>query len=114
MKLLTKQICETLAANGRKAASDPDFDPAPAVKLFTPSAGATWLLAWTDPDDPDLAHGLCDLGLGSPEVGPVRLSDLALIRAPLGLGVERDRFWKADKPLSAYAAAAVEAGVIVA
>ena len=55
MKLLTKSDLERLARNGRNAA-----------------AGATWLLAWTEPGDPDLAFGLGDLGLVSPELGSVR------------------------------------------
>jgi hypothetical protein len=33
------------------------------------------LLTEIDPDDEDLAFGLCDLGLGSPELGWVRLDD---------------------------------------
>ena len=34
-----------------------------------------------DPDDEDTAFGLCDLGLGRPEVGQVSLSALAAPRA---------------------------------
>lgn len=34
-------------------------DPHPLIKLFTPDAGATWLLTEVDPDDPDRAFGLC-------------------------------------------------------
>jgi len=45
MKLLTKSDLERLARNGRNAAADPAYDPAPVVKLFTSDAGATWLLA---------------------------------------------------------------------
>jgi hypothetical protein len=29
------------------------------VKLFTPDAACTWLLTELDPDDPDIAFGLC-------------------------------------------------------
>ena len=42
------------------------------MKLFTPDANATWLLTELDPVEPDRAFGLCDLGLGYPELG-VRL-----------------------------------------
>ncbi len=35
------------------------FDPQPLVKLFTPDAGATWLLTEIDPDAPSMAFGLC-------------------------------------------------------
>ena len=57
MKLLTQSIINQLAKNGEVAEQDPSFDPSPVVKLFTPDAGATWLLAWTDPQDPDIAFG---------------------------------------------------------
>src|SRR3546814_11021801 len=49
-------------------------DPYPVVRLFTPDAAASWLLTELDPDDPDLASGLCDLGLGAPKLDHVRLS----------------------------------------
>ena len=55
-----------LLANGRESLQNPGFDPVPVVKLFTPDAGATWLLTEIDPDHHDHAFGLCDLGLGSP------------------------------------------------
>jgi len=58
-----------LLANGRHSLTDEGFDPSPVVKLFTPDAGATWLLTEIDPDDDDHAFGLCDLGLGYPELG---------------------------------------------
>ena len=47
--------------------AEPDF--LPVVKLFTPDAGCTWPLPELDPEDPDIAFGLCDLGIGCPELG---------------------------------------------
>ena len=108
MKLLTKDIRERLLSNGRRRMEaqehdrdEPDFFP--VVKLFTPDAGCTWLLTELDPEEPDIAFGLCDLGLGFPELGYVRISELEAVRGKLNLPVERDRFFEADKPLSAYA-----------
>jgi hypothetical protein len=72
--------------------------PIAVVKLFTPDAGATWLLSELDPDSSDRAFGLCDLGLGSPELGYVSLSELTTLRGRLGLPVERDRFFHPNKP----------------
>lgn len=89
------------------------MDPKPVVKVFTPDAGATWLLTEIDPDNPDIAFGLGDLGLGCPELGYVSLTELGAVRGRLGLPVELDRYFRADKPLSAYAAAARAAGRIV-
>jgi len=84
------------------------------VKLFTPDAGATWLLTEIDPDDADHAFGLCDLGQGFPELGYVSLAELRAVRGRLGLPVERDLHFKADKVISAYAHEARLAGRIMA
>ena len=110
MELFTSKQWLQLIANGEKAAQDPAFDPHPVVKLFTPDASATWLLAWVEPDEPDIAFGLCDLGMGCPEMGSVSLSEIRAVRGRLRLPVERDRWWQANKPLSEYATAARRAG----
>ena len=112
--LITAAQRAQLLANGHRTAGDEEIDPKPVVKLFTPDAGAAWLLTELAPDDPDLAFGLCDLGLGCPELGYVRLSELAAVRGRLGLPVERDRHFRADKPLSAYAEEAQAKGRITA
>ena len=91
-----------------------DRDHRPVVKLFTPDATATWLLTECDPDEPDRLFGLCDLGLGSPELGFVSLSEIMEVRGHLGLRVELDLHFIADKPLSAYAESASIAGRIIA
>lgn len=90
------------------------MDFVPVVKLFTPDSGATWLLTEIDPDNTDIAFGLCDLGLGSPELGYVSLTELGAVRGRLGLPVEVDRHFRPGRPLSAYMAAARAAGRIVA
>src|SRR3954468_18170253 len=104
--LITKAQHAQLLANGTRTARGEDIDPHPVVKLFTPDAAATWLLTEIDPADPDRAFGLCDPGLGSPELGFFTLAELAALRGRLGLPVERDRHFVADHPLSAYAATA--------
>jgi hypothetical protein len=101
--LLTASQRAKLLANGQVADRDPDFDPCPVVKLFTPDANCTWLLAWLDTEEPDIAFGLCDLGLGFPEIGAVSLTAIVGVRGKLGLPVERDRHWQADRKLSEYA-----------
>ena len=74
-----------LLANGRAYAAGHAGDPLPVVRLFTPDAHATWLLAALDPTDGDTAYGLCDVGTGVPELGHVKLSDLAsIVRANHG------------------------------
>ncbi len=48
-----------------------------------------------------------------PELGYVRLSELASIRGPLGLPVERDLFFEGRRTLSEYAALARDNGSIL-
>ena len=103
MKLLTNAQIAELLANGAVAARGEDHDPKPVVKLFTPVSNATWLLTELDPVDPDLAFGLCDLGLGCPELGYVRISELRSVRGRLGPLVERDLHFTPDRTLSEYA-----------
>lgn len=109
-ELLTAAHLDQLLANG--LASDADHHP--VVKLFTPDANATWLISEVDPDDPDRLFGLCDLGLGSPEFGYVSLSELQAVRGRLGLPIERDLHFVADKPLFIYADEARSKGRIIA
>ncbi len=98
--LITDEQRAQLLANAR--AEGQNLDPLPVVKLFTPDAHATWLLTELDPKDGDTAYGLCDLGLGLPELGTVRLSELASIRGPLKLPIERDLYFIAQRTLSEY------------
>ena len=88
------------------------IDHYPVVKLFTPDAGCTWLISELDPEEPDIAFGLCDLGMGYPELGYVSLAELASVRGPMGLPVERDLHFTATHPLSVYAHAARTAEAI--
>ena len=113
-KLISDEQRVQLLANGSQSREQEDFDPAPVVKLFTPDAGATWLLTEIDPDDHDHAFGLCDLGLGYPELGWVSLAEIAALRGRLGLPVERDLHFAPQRRLSAYAREARLAGRIVA
>lgn len=112
--LLSDEQRAQMLAHGIATARGDEADRTPVVKLFTPDGSATWLLTELDPEDPDIAFGLCDLGMGYPELGSVRISELESVRGPLGFAVERDLHFQADKPLSAYADAARKAGRIIA
>ena len=103
MNLITETLRAQLLANGQQSLDNDDFDPPPVLKLFTPDAGATWLLTEIDPHDHDHAFGLCDLGQGFPELGYVSLAELQSVRGRLGLPVERDLHFIATKAISAYA-----------
>jgi hypothetical protein len=110
MNLLPNQIREQMLANG----ANPDAPHKPVVKLFTPDANATWLLTELDPEDPDIAFGLCDLGLGCPELGYVSISELESVRGKLGLPVERDVNFSPTKSIIDYAEESRKAGAILA
>jgi len=111
--VLTDDERAQLLANGHARATSPDFDPMPVVKLFTPDAHAIWLLAALDPIDGDTAWGLCDVGIGMPELNTVRLSDLASIVGPRNQPVLHDRYFRAIHPLSAYTRRAKRHGSIL-
>ena len=109
MKLVTKDIERRLLRNG----ADREADHKPVVKFFTPDGSGTWLISRMDPEDPDLLFGLADLGMGFPETGNVRLSELASARGPRGLPIERDMWFEPKYPLSVYWSAARGAQRIV-
>jgi len=103
MILIPDDIRARLLANG---AAERETDHVPVVKLFNPCGAATWLITEMMPDAPDILFGLCDLGFGCPELGYVSLAELARVKGPLGLGIERDLHFEARFPLSVYAEAA--------
>jgi len=73
------------------------------LKLFTPDGNATWYLsevrevgAYEGQPEGTVNYqlfGLCDLGLGFPELGYVSLTELMELKGPMGLAVERDLCW---------------------
>lgn len=108
MELLLDHQHAELLANGRANAilrenglAEQDFNP--IVKLFCRWGAATWRLTELDPEDQDIAFGLCDLGMGFPELGNVSLSEIEEVTGPGGLRIERDIHFTPDKSLLAYA-----------
>jgi hypothetical protein len=118
MKLLTRQQQRQLLTNGhwnaiRRLQGREAEDLRPVVKLFSPWSPAAWLLSEIDPADEDRAFGLCDLGTGCPDFRHVRLSEIAALRGPRGLRVQRDLRFRPSRTLHAYADAARRHGHIV-
>ena len=98
MKLLTKEILSKLKSNPRD-----DNNNKPWLKLFNPCGSQTWLLSEIE-EDGDTLFGLCDLGMGSPELGYVSMAELRSIKfPPFGLPIERDLHWEAEKSIYNYA-----------
>lgn len=114
MDLFLKSHTEQLIRNGQLQLEDSDLDLKPVVKLFTADAQMTWLLVSIDATNPDLAFGLCDLGIGMPEIGYVSLAELKSTRGVLGLPIERDMFFEAEHTLSEYAKQADKRGYVLA
>lgn len=114
MMLITKPINAALLANHALSAENDDGGKrVPPLKLFFAASPATWLITERDPENPDLLFGLCDLGHGYPELGYVSLAEVEGVRI-MGLGIERDMHWTADKTIEEYADIARENSRIVA
>ncbi|WP_110648118.1 DUF2958 domain-containing protein [Salinicola peritrichatus] len=111
--LITDSERAQMLSYGRERAAGKPCDPLPVVRLFTPDARATWLLTELDPADGDTAYGLCDLGLGMPALGQVKLSELATIVGPRKQPVMRDRYFQAIRCLSEYVRLAEQNGSII-
>jgi hypothetical protein len=117
MMLLTPELRFALRANDidRRAAAyggKGEPDPTPIVKFFNPLGAATWLATELAADG-DTLFGLADLGFGCPELGSFSLGELARIRLPFGLAIERDIAFASTSPLSAWADTARAAGSIL-
>lgn len=112
MTLLTPVLRVTLRANAEAATRVEGFDPVPVVKFFNPAGAATWLATELHADG-DTLFGLADLGFGCPELGTFSLTELASVRLPFGLRIERDLAFATTVRLSAWAECARRAGSIL-
>lgn len=111
MKLYTMPQYQQLIKNG--SLENRDNDHFPVIKLFLPGSGCTWLISELDPEHTHIAFGLCDLGMGFPELGYVDLEEIAAVKSRFGLSVERDLYFDATHRLSVYARAASHYSAIV-
>lgn len=107
MILLPLDLRAKLLANR----ADRGSDHVPLLKLFNPIGAATWLASELY-EDGDTLFGLADLGFGCPEMGTFSLTEIASVRLPYGLRIERDLYFTARFGLTAYADAARIAGRI--
>ena len=117
MILLTPELRFALRANdlahrAAQRAGEAEPDPVPVVKFFNPIGAATWLASELDADG-DTLFGLADLGFGCPELGSFSLRELASIRLPFGMGIERDLGFTGRHRLSTWADWSRRAGSIL-
>jgi len=92
MKLLTQEVLDRLPSNDDTAELGID-DLTVQVKFFNPTGAATWYVYSYDPDS-GIGYGLCDLGMGYPELGAVSIPELQAFKGMFGLGIERDIHFK--------------------
>ena len=87
MKLFTKAMREKLLANGARRGADHK----PVVRQFNPTGAGTWLLSELD----------------------IGIREIAESRELMGLGIERDLYFRPKHAIGVYAEAARAAGRIV-
>ena len=110
MPLFTDEQYKQLIANGTENNGEISYPP--VAKLFMSWTDCCWLLTGLDPEYPNIAFGLCDLGFGFPEVGYVDLNELRETQDGLKT-LECDNSFEGKFPLIAYTRAAWEMHRIV-
>ena len=89
MKQITKAIKEKLIANHKNQDGTKEFKA--VLKLFNPTGLGTWYLSELNPET-NVAFGLCHIT--DKELGYVDLNELQNFKGQMGLGIERDKFFK--------------------
>lgn len=105
--IIPRALIAQMQANRLSSERD-EHDPKPVVHLYVPGSNSQWLLTEID-EDLDIAFGLCDLGVGLPEMGYASLHRV-LERTPwamINLG------FVGIAPLSEYAERARDGNRIV-
>jgi hypothetical protein len=86
MKLMTKAI------EKRVPPLNSEKELKPIAKFFNPVGAATWIMCEYDPET-KTAFGWCKMFHGCGEYGYFSLDELASVRLPLGLKIERDLYF---------------------
>lgn len=88
-------------------------DHVPLVQLYLPRTKCTWLLTEIDPVQTNRAFGLCDLGVGSPELGYLDFDEYRVSGQPSHTSLLfRDMRFFGNYPISVYEAVAKQFGYI--
>lgn len=103
MNLFTDEQRTQLLKNG----IDRDKDHPPVVRLYMSNTSCTWLISEIYGDGTDYAFGLCDLGMGFPELGYCYLSEILDAENRFrGMKLFCDNEFRSNYPMSTYQAAA--------
>lgn len=118
MKLFKDKDLYKLLDNGRIAneaiaidGNTPNFKP--VIKLYNLYGSQVWLLTEIDPENFDKAFGLCDLGVGTPELGYISIEEIMTNPIPLNFELKHDEHFKPKYQISTYADKARIEGYIV-
>jgi hypothetical protein len=88
MKLMTKALEKQFAKTGNQ---EHEKNPLVIAKFFLPAGGATWYATEWDPETNHIFGFVT--GLDHDEWGYTDLTELAQVRGPFGLGIERDLYF---------------------
>lgn len=118
-RLFTPSHYDHLVENGkrsaeREAAGLRKIDYHPVVKLIDPVSNSIWLISEINPARRNMAVGLIDLGMGTPEIGDVDLRELVGSRRDRTLAIRTDSSFKSAGRLTSYAQTAKAIGRIIA
>ena len=91
--LLTQKDIEQLTKN-HESRIKRDESSNVVVKLFNPAGIGTWYLSELYPDK-NIAYGLCCLT--EAEFGNVSVEELKSLKLPMGLTIEKDKWFPANK-----------------
>ncbi|MGA1849449.1 DUF2958 domain-containing protein [Sphingobium sp. HT1-2] len=107
-----KQLEQNWIEQQKVKGTSREMDLRPVIKLFSPVGSATILVSEKDPEG-GLSFGIVDLGFGAAEMGYLDLEEVLTAELPMGLRMEQDLYWTADKTLSQYADAARRNGGVL-
>ncbi len=93
MKLLTKEVLKKLPKL-YATEETPAEEKLAVVKFFDPCGRGTWYGVEYDGEDTFFGYVVSPLGPDCDEWGYFSLAELASVKNRLGLGIERDLYWR--------------------
>ena len=89
MRLLTKTLLKRFAKLGEQDIQDPII----VAHFFDPCGSGDWYATAYSPED-NLIFGWAEIVPGCGEWGYTSMDELQTYNGPLGIGVERDLYWR--------------------
>lgn len=100
-ELLTDEQMDKLKQIG--LSEEENENQVPVVRLHIPGKEAYWLFSCIVSGTEQMAYGIFEIGLGSPELGYFDLSEIAELKFEGGLELENDLQFKGEHSLMKYA-----------